>query len=823
MPSTPDPDGQPRDLEDWAAVALKKQLEGRDVQRGVGKDMEVGLRDLAKACRALLALAVCLVVVGGWGCRGPGARAPEQATETGTPAELAPGQAFRFVDHFAGGAPPVARARRTDGPYRLALGEIHQPVLHAPAPYVMRQKLTLPAAASLRLGFGLTEESRDKPGDSVRFAVRLRGQGETVELLSTVISGATETDAPNWRPVTIDLGAYARQRVEIELATEVVGAAGSQPEEARSAYAVWVNPVVAAPPAEGDRPNMIVVVVDSARADHLGCYGYQRRTSPFLDELSREGVLFEEAHAEGTYTLASVPGLLTSKYRFAVMPQLGSSGQDSVGSGDDAPALKPLRLEPSLQGVLQSAGYTTFASVGGGFLSPVLGMDADFDWYWSTTRERVLASQLSRLRQHLSDAPPEPFFLFLHTYELHNYFRGWGDCLAEFDRGYAGKLTDSDRLAETVLSGETAGLSSEDLQYIVDLYDGELSHTDRLLGEFMRWVLAQPWGGNTIIAVTADHGELLGEYGWLHHGLSPRPPLVHIPLIVRLPDGRGRGRRVAEPVSLVDVMPTLLSYAGIPPPSACAGRSLIGLINGKASVGPRAILCESPFGALMVREGRWWYLTVAGHGVERLYDMVSDPGQKKDLSSSSPQVVGRMRRLLAELAMEAACGGHLVVAGPRPKPITLTLDCDQGFSYLFVPTLREPWEAVPPGAADTKGIPRHLEVPIPAGDETHVILFEPEQVDATVLVSATIDGREAESTRFRVGKRQQVADGVPVPLRFGASWLESERPPAPREATSWGIRLWLVPTERRQAAESSEGAGLDPALAEHLKALGYLR
>jgi len=783
--------------------------------------MEAGLQHLVRLRRALLALAVCLAVVGGSGCRGPGARAPEQAVETASPVELAPGQIFRFVNHFAGGAPPVARARRTDGTYRLALGEIHQPVLHAPAPYVMRQGMTLPAGASLRLAFGLTEESRDKPRESVRFAVRLQGEGETVELLSTVLSGATGADAPNWRPVMIELGAYAGQRVEIELATEVVGA-DSKAEEAGSAYAVWIDPIIGAPAAD-ERPNLVLIIIDALRADHLGCYGYQRETSPFLDQLSREGVLFEEAHAEGTYTLASVPGLLTSKYRFAVMPQIGSSHREPVGSGDRPPVLQPLRLQPSLQGALQSAGYMTFASVGGGFLSPALGMDADFDWYWSTTRERAFVSQLSTLRQRLGEAPSEPFFLLLHTYEVHNYFQGWGDCLADFDRGYAGKLTDRDRLAETILSGASAGLSSEDLQYIADLYDGELRHTDRLLGEFVRWVLAQPWGRNTIVAVTADHGELLGDYGWLHHGLSPRPPLTYIPLIVRLPDGRAPGRRVTEPVSLVDVMPTLLSYAAVAPPSTCSGRSLVGLINGNASGEPRAILCESPFGALMVREGRWWYLTVAGHGVERLYDMTSDPAQRKDLSASSPQVVRRMRRLLAELAMEAAPGGHLVIAGPRPKPITVILECEQGFSYLFVPTLREPWEAAPPGAADTEGSPRHLEVPIPAGDETHVVLFEPEQIGATVRVSASSDGREVEPARFRVGKGQQVADRVPVPLRPGASWLESERPPAPREATAWGIRLWLVPTERRQAAESSGGAGLDPALLEHLKALGYLR
>ena len=782
--------------------------------------------------RWMAVMAVCLLAAGCSEPRKPGsglspsADEAELIVETGEPSALALGEAFHFVERFAGAPLPASWERRPDGPYRLALGEAYQPILHTPAPYVMRQKLALPAGAVLRLAFGLAEESGRKRGDAVRFVVRTRCEDERRELLSEVVLQWEGPGTPNWSPVTLDLSFAAGKEVELELATEIAdGGQAAAPKTSARAHAVWVNPVVLAP-AQHARPNILLVLVDALRADHLGCYGYDRPTTPFLDRLAREGVLFEQAHAQATYTFASVPSILTSTYRFVTGGEIAESS--ASGSSRGAAGLRSIDLGPSLQGQLRGDGYTTLACVGGGYLSPALGNDSGFDWYWSPRGSRPgVAGQLSALRELLESKPQTPFFLFLHSYEVHSYFQGRAHCLAEFDRGYLGKLARPGEASETVLGRSTADLSQDDLQYIVDLYDGEIRYTDRYLETFVGWLLTQPWGRDTIVILTADHGEMLGEQGRLHHGGVPYRPLVHVPLIMRFPDGRWRGRRVREPVSLVDLTPTLLDFAGIAPPGTCVGQSLRGLVEGGKLDEPGPVFCESRFDTLLVREGRWWYLTRVGERLDALYDMATDPTQTKDLSAERPETVRRMRSLLSDLAMKAARGARIAVTGTRPERLTVDLECEDGFSYLYCPTIQVAWgpqgtDSAPPRGPGRRR-PRRLRVPVPSGSETHVILFQPASPDATVLVSATADDREVEPRRFHLGKGQVSAKRVPVAVSANADSLVAASPPVRENASSWGIWIWLAPGSMRRGVGSPSTGKLPPGLERQLRALGYLR
>jgi arylsulfatase A-like enzyme len=747
--------------------------------------------------------------------------------ESGQPAALQPGRAFHFADRFKGGEAPESLPRSSDGVLRILLGDVRQPVLCAPAPYVLRKKLSLPPGAKLRTAFGLAPGSWNKAGAGVRFTVKATSARNTTTLLSRQLRRWQSADDDNWLPVTVELPAGD---VEIELVTEIVGSPREgKPKDQVSAYALWLDPTVSAPAAVA-RPNIIVVLIDALRADHLGCYGYPRQTSPFLDSLAARGVMFEDANAQGTWTLPSAESLLTSSLRFMRGSQIASaaSARDAAGEAE----LQPVSMPVSLQGELRDAGYETMACVGGGFLDPALGFDSGFDWYWSPKHTPMLPNQLAVVKQRLSSAGSDPFLLFLHTFEVHNYFQGWAHDIGLFDHGYLGPLTDPRRLMDADLHADPQTLTSADRQYLRDLYDGEIHHTDRYLSLFFGWVSAQPWAMNTIIVVTADHGEGLGDHGAISHGGVPYRDVVRVPLIISSGDGRRRGVRVKEPVALSDLMPTLLELAGAPSQKGLVGESLAPLMQGRA-LPARPIFCESRGNALMVRDGRWWYLTFGGERPEELYDTSRDPEQRVNKASSSPTELARMRQLMAGSAMRAARGYRLVVAGRREKALTLTLETASSFTYLDMPTRQRQQSLKLGPAASTQSSQRQsaasgkqqVTVELPAGADTQVLLFEPGGADAGVTVSASWGGTAVDRRRFHLGASARTPESATIVIgAAGRALLLSDAPPVPVSPDTWGIWIWLPPTAaealRPQAIKPEE---LPEDLREQLKSLGYLR
>ncbi|UCC68606.1 MAG: sulfatase [Armatimonadota bacterium] len=769
-------------------------------------------------------LVVCALAAG---CGAPKtARSPEgPRVERGGLLELHPGQAFYFVEHFTGGKAPPEVRRGADGANRVAFGEAHQPVLCAPAPYVFRQQVRVPAGAALRTGFGVVPGGDSDAGGGVRFSVRLGRAGGAAELFSAEVKApaARESQAP--QTVVIDLSDAAGEEVEIELATAISGAGeAAASENGVGARAVWIDPTLV-PPTDRPPPNIVLIVVDALRPDHLGCYGYSRETSPFLDGLADEGVLFEDATAQATWTFASVASLLSSSYRIArgshpdIMSQLSSETEEELSD------LRPIAMPVSIQSELRRAGYTTLACVGGGYLDPILGFDSGFGWYWSPQRPGVLADQLSVLKRRLTTEPQAPFFLLLHTYEVHNYFQGLGHCLDQFDRGYLGPLTDQRKLEEAALRGTPDALAPGDLQYIHDLYDGEILHTDRYLGTFLEWLLEQPWGKNSIIAVTADHGESLGDNDAMSHGGTPYQSQARVPLIVRLPDGRRRGRHVAQPVALVDMMPTLLELAGSAPPEGLAGRSLVPLMNGSSGSDTRPVFSESRGADLLAREGTWCYLGKRGEREEELYDIERDPGQTENLSASQPRQLVRMRGVLAALAARAARGYHLAVGGPRSEEIVIELQSDGGFSYLTVPTLQRADELAVTKPISERSRDCRVEIKFSAGDTPHVVLFEPADPRARVTVAAHMGGEPVGAGRFHLGPLGTHPDRTPVTVSPSLRpILTTDEPPLSGVSEPWGIWLWLPGSAAHaMAAAPAAQTKVPEGLRDTLRALGYLK
>ena len=767
------------------------------------------------------------------GCGRPEAPPPaplKPVVETGSTVALRPGSAFRFVEHFSGSDAATQLPIASDGAARLTLNDTRTPVLPVPAPYVIKQTLRLPSGGTLRTAFGLLQESWNKRGGGARFTVRLLCDGETSTLLSEQVTRWVSEDDPQWSPVNLDIPP-SEGEVEIELSTELIGTPpDASHEHVPGSYAVWVNPVVYAH-AEKLLPNILVVVVDDLRADHLGCYGYPRPTSPFLDALAAQSLLFEDASSQATWTLPSIWSLLSSSYPLVNGARVSQPAEP--GQSEPSFTLQPVSMPVSLQSSFRSMGYETIASVGGGFLNASIGFDADFDWYWCPDVTLPLARQLTIFRDRLASRSPAPFLAVLHTLEVHDFFRGDSHCLEFFDSGYLGPLTDPARLRQAY-GGRREGLSSEGYQYLTDLYDGAIRHNDRYLGLLLRWMFDQPWGDNTVVVVTADHGDGFGDHGVMGHGGAPYREVVHVPLLVRLPGNRFGGQRVGAPVALVDVMPTLLELAQAPVPAGLSGRSLLPLAAGAEGASP-PIFAESWGGAVMARDEDWWYVTHPGK-LEELFNIARDRDQTRSMARSHPRQLDHMRQVLADLVAEAARGYRLVVTGARSEPMIIQLRSDRALPYLSVPTLRQHdvlsvhRETVsrgsgPGGDGRAATASQLAEITLAPGDAPHVILFDRCDAKHKVSVTARVGSGPSSPSLFRLGETGQVPDKLP--LIVGPALdpvLACQAPPAITARDQPEIWLWIPESARWGGTPYAlDTEDLPEALKSNLRDLGYLR
>lgn len=425
-------------------------------------------------------------------------------------------------------------------------------------------------------------------------------------------------------------------------------------------------------------PNLVLISIDDLAADHLGCYGYARDTSPFLDRLAREGVLFHECIAQETWTLPSHASMLSSRY---------VSAHTAWGIESRLPG----KHLPLLQEVLRAGGYTTAAFTTCLYLSRTYGFERGFDHFES---KRCPAPELNaRILDYLGSRDRGPFFLFIHYYDVHSPFiekNPYGDgfkgerskeytALVKKLKGFRGrKVAD---LAPEELDWIREHLAWENLKGLLDTeegrravisdalvetwalewlraagpaamgsmkaaYDNGIAFMDKHLSDLFDGLRRLPGFENTIFMITSDHGEAFNEHaGVVGHGDLPYRELVHVPLICW---GRGipRGGRVRVPVASIDIAPTLLAWAGRAAPGGFQGRSLLPLLRtGRA--GRRAILSGSMAARrLALREARWKVLVDMKKGKTFLFDLLSPGGEGEDLSGVDPGRAERLRELL---------------------------------------------------------------------------------------------------------------------------------------------------------------------------------
>ena len=326
-----------------------------------------------------------------------------------------------------------------------------------------------------------------------------------------------------------------------------------------------------------NHPSVILVSIDTLRADRLGSMGYPRATTPRLDELATEGIVFEQAISPAPWTLPAHVSLLTS--------QLPNEHRVRRVAGYIHP--RHLLLSESFR----DAGYRTAAFTGAGYVSGDYGYRQGFEIYEDHQEgieggpDGIVLAALEWVRQ----VGDEPFFLFVHTYEPHGPYLN-RDFVHPSDRG---------RLTDEMIAGEVKSVSDPDekeRRYISDLYDGDIANTDRAIGGLLLALRDEGYLAQAIVAVTSDHGEDIWDHDAVdipRHGHTLYEEIVHVPLQIRAPALIPAGIRLQTPVSLIDLAPTLLALAGLPPGSNMRGQNMASALRAGAEPEMRPLLSEA--------------------------------------------------------------------------------------------------------------------------------------------------------------------------------------------------------------------------------------
>jgi arylsulfatase A-like enzyme/Tfp pilus assembly protein PilF len=371
--------------------------------------------------------------------------------------------------------------------------------------------------------------------------------------------------------------------------------------------------------ADASQPSIILISVDTLRADRLSCYSTGSPKTPNIDRLADGGTLFAQASSAVPLTLPSHTSTLTSTYPF------------ENGVRDNGDRLPPHTT--TLASILQANGYRTAAFLSGFVLDRRFGLYQGFETYDGPAdaghREATDVGDLKRKGEETTKAAEQwltansghPFFLFLHLYDLHTPYN----------------------------------LSAAERKKYGEGYDGELAYVDAAMGGFLDYLTSHKLMTNSLIVFTADHGEGLGDHGESTHGFFIYQSTLHVPLMIHWPArgpayGHGSaGARVDAPVSLLDVAPTILAAAHLPIPSSMRGRSLIGSSGGQEeiyaeSIYPQKHFDSSPLASL--RSGRYKYIDAPR---PEFYDLASDPGELRNLYADKESLASAYRERLHRL------------------------------------------------------------------------------------------------------------------------------------------------------------------------------
>ena len=526
--------------------------------------------------RAAILLGLALVVTG---CRGGGS--------------------FKGPHALLRDSPLEEKTARTGA---LTTGGETRPALLASARY----RVPLPRRPLLTFGVGTSYAGQGEAPGWYRLTVRVDGRSVSERTVNPRASHG-------WKDLSLPLEGLGREAtIGFELRfTDRDGRDIPLPADLLLGVA---DPTIHDLDDYGRAKGVLLVSIDTVRRDHVGAYGYAKPTTPRLDALARAGIFCDDAVSTSSWTLPAHLSMLTS-----VDP--GAHGGTDMSHGYNHRA-------PTLASLMRKAGFATQAVTSHLYVSAVYGLDDGFD-NLDFRQDRRATEVADRAIEILDRVGDRPFFLFLHLYDPHWHYDPPEAQRRLFEKPYTGTLTG---IWQDFSKRDRSTVTAADLEHLIALYDGEIRYADDEVGRVLDHLKARGLDRGTLVIATSDHGEEFLEHGSWEHQKTLYEEVIRVPLVVAGPGVAPRKEKWQT--SLLDVMPTILAWAGLSPSPAQQGRSLLNTPGTREAYGETDHTIDHTHKVFLRAGAGWWKgilsLDADGKPVsEEWYDLAADPGEAK--------------------------------------------------------------------------------------------------------------------------------------------------------------------------------------------------
>jgi len=393
-------------------------------------------------------------------------------------------------------------------------------------------------------------------------------------------------------------------------------------------------------------PNIILITIDTLRADHLSCYGYHRQTSPFIDSIARESVVFTHAYSTSSWTAPSMASIFTGHY-----PR-GHGVLHGVARGPRAAVTGQEMLVNdflTIAEALKTAGYTTFGVSSNGHVSRGTGFSQGFDYFATHWFMKSPApnSSVKKWLKHIRTAPR--YFLWIHYFDPHNPYAP----RMPWIKNYTIQSGSYSKWTREVMANPKEYIADikkdpQALHTLIDRYDSEINYCDYHIKNLLELLPPDP---NTLIIITADHGEAFIDHGQLLHGDTLFEEEILVPLIIKLPGNEKTVKTIHQPVSNRGIFATIMEIANPGSKREIPGGSLMPLISGNSDKAPGEVFFELDWlgWGKGIRRENWKYM-ISGREKKELFlfDLQADPGEKRNLVLEMPENVKQLDSLLRQ-------------------------------------------------------------------------------------------------------------------------------------------------------------------------------
>jgi arylsulfatase A-like enzyme len=576
-----------------------------------------------------------------------------------------------------------------------------------------------------------------------------------------------------------------------------------------------------------ERPlNVLIIGVDTLRPDHLGCYGYGRDTSPAIDRLAAEGVLFENAISQSPWTLPSFSTVFTSLY----------PSQHGAMS-----AVSRMRESlPTLAAILAEHGYATGAVVNATVLRPEYGLNRGFDYYDPTPpRGRRADGATAAVLEWTEKHKDRPFMMFAHYFDPHEPYAPLPPYDTLFDTGYDGRIGNAFVLHDYFPNvvgmnfDDLRSLEEKDWDHIRALYDGEIAFTDKAIDQLLDGLSDLGILDNTLVVFLSDHGEEFFEHEGFGHGHTLFGEVIRVPLIFSLPGRLPRSVKVSRQVRLVDVMPTVLDILDIEFDARLEGVSLVPVLTGSGNALPSpgalfpANLAYSE-GLLQGPERKGitaqpWKLIYDLHTKgEMFFNLEQDPAEQDNLIAQKPDALVLLEDIMFNSVFEMTDTWYIEMAGAGEHhsfDVKIASERGPGIGTICLFKFLDP-----SGRIVDQG-------PVRMSPEGHTLAIDGLDVERSLTLAFKVEAPRAVPVSFDLridgdpalertyfGDDLRTPAGMPFALKPPRNTVESRTGPSRKPQPPYFL-IWHCESEYKGQAR----AELDEKVKGELRALGYIQ